>query len=301
MKFKGFRWFFTAFLVAALGFIPGGIKAQSLPSSTLLSPAPALGSAPASPKAPAPKSDYDDFGYYKKHSNKPKTCSNDVKQGFEAYDAQDCEKAIAFFKDAMKSGCDHSLVLFKLAACSEFMGSYYSAAQYYKQAEDALKILPAPHRYQKDFHESYGRALLMNKKVDEALPYLQKAAETGSPSFTLYFLLGELYNFKKQPDVAVQYYQRALTQALEGVSPAQLAKVYGTIGKTYLEVKDWAKAIEYIDTALKAAPNDPELQQARYKAQELKRQNDLFQMMQSVTNGDNSLKPFKPQMPQTQP
>ncbi len=301
MIFKGFSWVFPAILVAVFGFIPGGIKAQSMPSSTLISPAPALGSAPPSSKPSVQKPEHDDFGFYKKYSNKPKSCSNEVKQGFEAYDAQDCEKAIAFFKDAMKGGCDHSLVLFKLAACSEFMGSYYSAAQYYKQAEDALKILPSPHRYQKDFFESYGRTLLMNKKVDEALPYLQKAAESGTPSFTLFFLLGELYNVKKQPDVAVQYYQRALTQSLEGVSPAQLAKVYGTIGKTYLEVKDWAKAIEYIDAALKAAPNDPELQQARYKAQELKRQNDLFQMMQSVTNGENQLKPFKPQMPQSQP
>jgi len=263
-----------------------------------LGPAPAAGALPNS-AAPAPKAapSYDDFAYYKKNSNKPKACLNEVKQGFEAYDQQDCEKAIAFFKDAIKGGCDHPLVLFKLAACSEFTGSNYSAAQYYKEAETGLKILPAPHRYQQDFYESYGRALLMNKKIDEALPYLQKGAELGTPSFTLFYLLGELYNMKRQPELALQYYQRATTQALDGASPAQLAKVYGTIGKTYLEVKDWVKAIEYLDLALKNAPTDAELQQARYKAQELKRQNELFQMMQSVTNGGQTLPPFQPQMP----
>lgn len=281
MKIKNKSPLFYLISIVYLLYLSPTVNAQTLPSS------------PASKTAP----DYDDFGYYKKNSNKPKACMNEVKQGFEAYDKQDCEKSVAFLKDAIKGGCDHALVLFKLAACSEFTGSYYSAAQYYKQAEEALKILPTPHRYQKDFYESYGRALLMNKKTDEALPYLQKGAELGSPSFTLFFLLGELFNLKKQPDQALQFYQKAITQPLEGASPSQLAKVYGSIGKTFLELKDWAKAIEYLDLALKNAPGDAALQQARYKAQELKRQNELFQMMQGISGGNATLPPFQPQMP----
>lgn len=265
--------------------------AQSFPA---LSPAPVAGSAPIT-IIPPPA--FDDFGYYKKYTKKPKGCLNEVKQGFEAYDKQDCEKTIAFLKDSIKGGCDDPLVLFKLAACSEFTGSIYSAAQYYKEAEEPLKILPSPHRYQKDFYEAYGRTLLMNKKTEEALNYLSKAAEHGSPSFTLFYLLGELYNIKKQPEMALQFYQKALTQALEGAAPSQLAKVYGTIGKTFLEVKDWQKAIEYIDIALKNSPNDPALQQARYKAQELKRQEEMFKMMQGISGGGQNLPPFQPQMP----
>ncbi len=283
-------------IISVIYLMPALCGAQTFPS---LQPAPPKTISPSTPPATSPPApNYDDFGFYKKYSNKPKACSNDVKQGFESYDKQDCEKTIAFLKDAIKGGCDHALVLFKLAACSEFTGSYYSAAQYYKESEEPLKILPAPHRYQKDFYEAYGRALLMNKKADESLSYLSKAADLGTPSFTLFFLVGEIYNMKKQPEMALQFYQRAATQTLEGVSPTQLAKVYGTIGKTYLEVKDWAKAIEYLDLALKNAPNNAEYQQARYKAQELKRQNDLFQMMQSVTNGGGTtLQPFQPQMP----
>ncbi len=267
--------------VTYLHFISFKIAAQTL-------------TAPASPPSPS----YDDFAYYKKNSKKPKGCENEVRQGFEAYDKQDCEKAIAFLKDAIKGGCDHALVLFKLAACSEFTGSNYSAAQYYKEAEEPLKILPAPHRYQKDFYESYGRVLLLNKKVDEALNYLGKASDLGSPSFTLFFLLGELYNLKKQASLAIEFYKRAITQPLEGASPSQMARAYGNIGKTFLEVKDWEKAIQYLDLALKSAPNDTELQQARYKAQELKRQNELFQMMQGLSGSGNSLPPFQPKMPQ---
>ncbi len=284
----------TYILLCLLG-CPLSLYAQSLPAP-LLSPAPPMGNN-ASPSTPPALQNYDDFGYYKKYANKPKSCQNDVKGGFEAYDKQDCEKSIAFLKDAIKGGCGHPLVYFKLGACSEFMGSNYSAAQYYKEAEEGLKILPAPHRYQKDFYEAYGRALLLNKKADDAIIYLNKAADLGTPSFTLFFLLGELYNLKKQPEIAVQFYQKAITQPLDGATASQLAKVYGSIGKTFLEVKDWTNAITYLDLALKSAPNDPELQQARYKAQELKRQNELFQMMQGMTGGGNNLPPFQPQMP----
>ena len=51
---------------------------------------------------------------------------------------QDCDKTISL-KEAIGAGCTDPLVYFKLAACSEFTGSYYSACQYYKQSEDGLK------------------------------------------------------------------------------------------------------------------------------------------------------------------
>jgi tetratricopeptide (TPR) repeat protein len=230
------------------------------------------------------KPEFDDYNYYKKYGRTSKAWNDLVKKGFEAYDQQDCEKTVSFLKEAITAGCNDPIVLFKLAACSELTGSYYSAAQYYKQAEDPLKILSPPHRYQKDFYEAYGRTLLLNKKTDEALPYLTKAGEIGTPSFELYYLLGELLFSKQQNQAAVSYFNKALSQPHESASPNQLARVYGALGRSYLELKDWEKAIQYLDSALKYAPTDNDLQQARYQAAEFRRQEQLFKLIQGETN-----------------
>ncbi len=226
------------------------------------------------------KTTEDDFAYYKRHGKTSKNWNDFVKKGFESYDQQDCEKSVSFLKQAAGVGCNDPIVLFKLAACSEFMGSYYSAAQYYKQSEDGLKTLPSPHRYANDFYEAYGRALYLNKKTDEALPYLAKAAEVGTPSFFLYYLLGEIYLGKQQNQPAATYFQKAIEQPQATASTAQLARAYGSVGQSYTEMKDWEKAIQYLDQALKYDPTNADFQNARYKVGELKRQEQLFQMMQ---------------------
>jgi len=221
----------------------------------------------------------EDYNYYKHYGKTSKAWNDLVKNGFDAYDVQDCEKAISYFKEALKAGCDDPIMLFKLAACTELSGSYYSAAQYYKQAEDGLKILKSPHRYSTDFYEAYGRVLLLNKKPEEALPYLLKGADLGTTSFTLYYLLGEIFMAKKEAATALTYYQKALEQPLTGIPAPQLARVYSAIGKAYLENKNWDKAVQYLDLAAKNAPNDTEIQQFRYSATALKRQEEIFKMM----------------------
>ncbi len=264
---------------------------KNLPSSVLYSvlllliffiSIPAL-SQTTSPTPPEPTQN--DFSYYKKHGHTGKAWNDLVKKGFEAYDQQDCEKTLAFLKQASAAGCHDPIMIFKLATCSELTDSYYVAAQYYKQAEDALKTLSSPHRYTRDFYEAYGRTLYLNKKPDEALPYLIKAAEVGSPSFFLYYLLGSLYAGKQDNATALQYYNKAIQQPMDGAPPTQLAQAYGVIGKSYIELKDWAKAKQYLDLALKNAPNDPDLQQARYKVDEFKRQEDIFKMIEKNKSG----------------
>ncbi|MFO1518478.1 MAG: tetratricopeptide repeat protein [bacterium] len=246
------------------------------------------GAASTTPKKP----DYDDYGYYKKYGRTGKAWNDFVKNGFEAYDSQDCEKTIANLKQAIGAGCNDSLVYFKLGACSELTGSYYSAIQYYKQSEDGLKTLSAPHRYQKDFYEAYGRALYMSKKLDEAMPYLIKAGEVGAPSYALYFLLGQIYLSKGDNPNALNYFNKAIAQPLDMANPAQLGIIYGSIGKAYLEAKDIEKAIQYLDMALKQTPTDNDIQQARIRAGDMKRQQEIFKMMQGLSN--DSSKPVYP-------
>jgi len=293
MKTLLFLLLFTSFSLQA--------GAQSFPTSLPTSAPASLfpSSAPAPAVVPSPMA-AEDFNYYKRYGKSSKAWNDLVKNGFDSYDTQDCEKAISYFKEALKAGCDDPIMLFKLAACTELLGSYYSAAQYYKQAEDGLKILKAPHRYSTDFYEAYGRTLLLNKKPDEALPYLLKGADLGSNSFTLYYLLGELFIAKKEPATALTYYQKALEQPIANIPPPQLARVYGAIGKAYLENKNWDKAVEYLDLAVKNAPNDTQLQQFRYSASALKRQEEIFKMMFPQVAPSVSI-PIPTSLPTSQP
>ncbi len=229
---------------------------------------------------------YDDYDYYKKNGRTSKAYNDLVKDGFASYDKQDCEKTIAYLKEAIKAGCSDPIVNFKLAACSEATGSLYSALQYYREAETGLKILKNPHRYQQDFYESIGRVLLLNKKHEEALPYLTKAAEVGTPSFALYYILGELTLAKKDTTKALEYFNKAIQLPLDRATPDQLVKIYKMIASSFLEVKDWKKALEFIDKALQQSPADPELQQAQFRANEMKRQDELMNFMEKMKRGD---------------
>jgi tetratricopeptide (TPR) repeat protein len=100
---------------------------------------------------------------------------------------------------------------------------------------------------------------------------------------------------KGQSQAAIQYFSRAITLPLQGATPAQLARIYGSLGKAYLEMKNWEKAIEYLDQGLKYSPTDEEIQSARYKAGEIKRQEEIFKMMQGLSNQNGP--PMKPVMP----
>ncbi len=263
----------------------GLLGAISIFSFQLLAQSPTSQPAEAkTPTTPQVKPMYDDFGFYKKQGKASKAWNDFVKQGFDSYDSQDCEKSVTFLKEAVKNGCQDPIVFFKLAACSEVMGSYYSAAQYYKQAEDGLKLLRSPHRYQTDFYEAYGRTLYLNQRLDEAIPYLTKATETGTPSFFLYYLLGELLNSKGQAPAAIEYFNKALAQPLTQATPGQLTRIYKTIGKSYLDAKNYSKATEYLTKAADQSPNDQEIQQLKYRASEAKRQEDLFKSMDQMMN-----------------
>ncbi|MBF0492686.1 MAG: tetratricopeptide repeat protein [Deltaproteobacteria bacterium] len=259
------------FLILLL-FIPNFSFAQSAPAT----------SSATSGNEKAILTNYDDYDYYKKNGRTSKAWNDLVKDGFESYNKRDCEKTIAYLKEAIKAGCSDPIVNFKLAACSEATGSLYSALQYYRESETGLKILKTPHRYQQDFYESIGRVLLFNKKTDEALPYLTRAAEVGTPSFVLYYILGELSLSKKDPGKALEYFTKASQLPLDGATPAQLTKIYKMMGNSYLEAKDWKNALEYLNKALQQSPTDPELQQAQYRANEMKRQDELMNFMEKM-------------------
>ena len=221
-----------------------------------------------------------DYQYYKKFGKTNKAWDEYVKLGFETYDKGDCDKAIAYFKEAIKSGSNDPLLIFKLAACSELTGSNISAEQYYQQIESSLKILKSPHPYQNLFYEAYGRTLVANQKVSEALPYLKQATEKGPPSFNLFFLVAQIYLSQNNTDQAIEFYKKAINQDLNGVQAKYLAKAYGMLARSYYVQKNYEEVIKYADLSLKLEPNDNELKQIRLNAGEQKRSEHYMKMFE---------------------
>ncbi|MFO1463737.1 MAG: tetratricopeptide repeat protein [bacterium] len=243
----------------------------------------------------------EDFEFYKKYGHHSKQWDDYVKQGFDAYDQQNCDQALTALKQAVAAQCQDALVYYKLAVCSEVQGTPYTALQYYQLAEEKLGKLEVLHRYQKDIFESYGRALFQAKRFDEAFPYLVRAAAVGTPSFGLYYMVGFLYAKKNDTKAAAEFFDKALSQDTSKAPPSILALVYREVAKTYLRDKNYDKANELLGKVLAINPNDQEAIQLRNQASNALSQQSILQMIQSAEGqvGGNSggANPSKPPPP----
>jgi tetratricopeptide (TPR) repeat protein len=248
--------------------------------------------------------DSPDYSFYKKHGHSKKQWDSFVKSGFEAYDQQDCTQALSFLKQAIGAQCQDPLVYYKVAVCSEAEGSLYTAIQYYQLSEEQLQKLPAPHSYQKDIYENYGRALFQAKKFQEAFPYLTRAAAIGTPSFGLFYMVAKLYQSRNDPRAALEYFDRALTQDTRGAPPLVLASVYKEVAKAKLQAKENQKAAQLIDKSLKLQPQDPEAMQIRSQIITQLQQENLVKIIENLGNASSpETMPSKPTSPtlETQP
>ncbi len=226
--------------------------------------------------------DSPDYSFYKKHGHSKKQWDSFVKSGFDAYDRQDCDQALQYLKQAIGAQSQDPLVYYKMAVCSELWGSLYTALQYYQLSEEQLQKLPAPHPYQKDIYENYGRALFQAKKYQEAFPYLTRAAVVGTPSFGLFYMVGMLYLARNDPSAAIEYFDRALTQDASGAPPPVLAKVYKEVAKANMKGKNYQKAATLIDQSLKLQPQDTEAQQIRRQISTQLQQESLVKIIEGL-------------------
>lgn len=247
------------------------------------------------------KAQAEDFEFYKKYGHSSKQWDDYVKQGFDAYDQQNCDASMAALKQAIASQCQDAQVYFKLAVCSEVVGTPYTALQYYQLAEEKLGKLEVLHRYQKDIYESFGRALFQAKRFDEAFPYLVKAAAVGSPSFGLYYMVGFLYAKKGDTKAAVEFFDKALAQDTSKAPPAILALVYREVAKAYAKEKNNQKTMELLNKALAINPNDQEAIQLQNQIRSALSQESLIQMIKGaegqVTGGEAPIGTSKPPPP----
>lgn len=223
-----------------------------------------------------------DFEFYKKYGHHSKQWDDYVKQGFGAYEQQNCEEAMSALKQAVAAQCQDGLVYYKLAVCSEVAGTPYTALQYYQLAEEKLSKLEVLHPYQKDLYESYGRALFQAKRFDEAFPYLVRAAAIGSPSFGLYYMVGYLYAKKNDSKAAVEFFDKALAQDTSKAPPPILALVYREVAKSYAKEKNNQKAMDLLSKALQINPNDQEAIQLKNQISNVLTQESIIQMIQNA-------------------
>jgi len=247
------------------------------------------------------RADSEDFEFYKKYGHHSKAWDDYVKQGFDAYDQQNCDQAMTALKQAIATQCQDALVYFKMAVCSEVAGTPYTALQYYQLAEEKLGKLEVIHRYQKDIFESYGRALFQAKRYDESFPYLVKAAAVGSPSFGLYYMVGYLYAKKNDSRAAIEFFDKALAQDTSKAPPAILALVYREVAKSYAKEKDYKKSMDLVNKALQLNPTDQEATQLRSQISQVLSQESLMQMIHNaegtVSGGESPSNLSKPPPP----
>jgi tetratricopeptide (TPR) repeat protein len=238
----------------------------------------------------AQKDSGDDYKFYKKYGHHHKSWDEAVRKGFKAYDAQDCNQAMTYLKEAISHQSKNGIVFFKLAACSELLDSPYTAMQYYQLAEEKFQTMKGAHRYQKEIYENYGRALFKAKRYKEALPYLTRAAAVGTPSFALYYMVGSLYAKNNDWNAAIDYFRRALTQDTSGIDPKLLSQVYYEVAKTYYQAKDYQQAKDLLEKAVKLDPSNQKAIQLRNQVGTGLQQQSIVDMLKQLSPGQDKPK-----------
>lgn len=233
----------------------------------------------AKPEEP-PKTD--DYRFYKKYGHDSKQWDEEVRAGFAAYEAQNCEATLKHLMEAVRRQAQDALVYFKLAVCNEVMDSPYTALQYYELAHEKLKTLKKPHPYQQEIFENQGRLLWKGKRYKEALPLLKQASVVGTPSFGLYYMIGSIYAEQEQLSGALEFYQKALAQDTTNVEPPLLSQVYLEVAKAHYQNKDYKGALSLLDQSVRLNPQNEEAAQLKSRVATLLQQESMVEMFEKL-------------------
>jgi len=103
---------------------------------------------------------------------------------------------------------------------------------------------------------SYGRALLIAENFKEVIYALTPYAAAGKEEFELFYYLGEAAKRIGEPEAAVGYYQKALTQK------GNMVEILNSLGSCYLELGNTEEALRAWDKSLEINPDQSTIRDA---------------------------------------
>lgn len=145
---------------------------------------------------------------------------------------------------------------------------YYAAKSDYTNLQrvcDRLRTFSRKNGFLQYFYFAYSQeiVLLLNQKrslhalqVTEAMK--NAAFDDNDPFgiFTSFRTAGHIYTVRMNYQMALEQYQMALEYALESLHEQSLSPVYLNIAKAYSNLKNFPKALEYVEQAMKTARSD---------------------------------------------
>ncbi len=183
-----------------------------------------------------------------------------IKDGHNAEERGETDKAIEQYKDAILMAEDYAPAAFALGKLYDRNGDSYTANNFFQKA------VTADSQYYTAYRFLYIN-FFKNANFKPMIDLLTQALERGNDFFDIHFYLGIAYNGSAQYDLAIQQYERALE--LNGKSIDANIQA----GISYQNMKSYSKAREFFKRAISL---DPENQTA---TDNLKRLDELQKKM----------------------
>ncbi len=197
-----------------------------------------------------------DWDEYQSKGHKNPIWDSYVETGFSAYEAGNSGQAELFLQRALARGCKDGLVIAKIGLYYESQKNYQKALNFYQKAQKDLEIRYPQHELTQNLGESMGRVYFLMGRVQEAIPYLTRAAETRESFVALYFL-GQIARKNKELDKAVAYFNRALATPPPPGTPLEIKLLIMTeVGRAYTEQKKMDEALAIWEQLLTLDPQN---------------------------------------------
>ena len=128
-----------------------------------------------------------------------------------------------------------------------------------REVEKAVDELRKAHEGRPESLEyalSYGRALLVAENFKEVINALTPYAAAGKEKFELFYYLGEAAKRIGEPEAAIGYYQKAITQK------GNVVEILNSIGSCYLELGNKGEALRAWEKSLEINPDQKAIREA---------------------------------------
>lgn len=187
----------------------------------------------------------------------PKQSIAFLKQGDEAMEKQDIEKALDFYLKSLELDDTFSEASAKAAEAYVKAGLKHKASRN-TQMKDAMfsqantYIEKALSSNPNSGYAHYVKGLIADEKnnIDEAISEMEIAETQGVSTFDLHSMLGFLYNSKEEAAKSVAQFQKALTY-----KPDDTKTLYN-LGELYFALGNYSKSVDYYGELLKFDTKD---------------------------------------------